>query len=95
VAEIKETSVTIDYEADICWVDTTQQGVVTRLKRCGFKELSEKCRPGYWRFTGKPKQVSFRAPAGRKPPTPKQVAARATAGARLRANTVFTSGKRG
>lgn len=60
---IRETSITIDYDLNRVYVDTNRKGVASKLKHLGFEMLKhEKSDLGelFWRFTGVPRQISFR-----------------------------------
>lgn len=59
-----ETCVCLDHTAGTLRVDTTVRGVATKLLRLGFQEVKSPHSAPYRRFTGQPKQLSFRKARG-------------------------------
>ena len=65
---IHETGILIDHDFEVVLVDTNSRRIATRLGKCGFRELTTTKSAPYRRFTGLPKQVSFRRVARVVPP---------------------------
>lgn len=59
---IYETAITIDHEAHVMLVDTTQAGIASQLLRCGFQETTRPSSRPYRRFRGQADQIRFRRP---------------------------------
>ena len=65
---IRETAITINYDEDKVYVDTSVRSIATRLRQKGFVETGKS--GAYTRFRGDVRQVSFLSATkrrGRKP----------------------------
>jgi hypothetical protein len=56
---VRETSITLDYDEDVCYLDTNVKSVASKALRVGMKERT-KDGATHRRFVGKATQVALR-----------------------------------
>ena len=60
MADIRETAILIDHDRSEVRVDTNNRGMVGRLTRMGFVDVTRSDSDSYRRFVGTAKQIGFR-----------------------------------
>lgn len=60
MADIRETSLTIDHDMRIVMIDTTEKGMATLFRKIGLEEITDKSSRHFFRFKGNSDLIRIR-----------------------------------